>query len=57
MAECQMVNEFTVNNKKSIAENETENHDSLDQCIDSASAKEFYSLAQLIRGTPTRSKR
>ena len=47
-----MVNESTVTNNKSIAENETENHNSLDQCIDSASAKEFYSLAQLIRGHP-----
>ena len=45
-----MVNESTVNNVKSRAENETGNNDSLDQYIDRASAKYFYSPAQLIRG-------
>ena len=51
-AECQTVSESTVHHDKSIAKIETGNNDSLDQCIDRASAKDFYSLAQLIKGHP-----
>ena len=57
MAECQMVSESksTSKNHKSISNNQKDaeiTYESLDQCIESASAKEFYSLAQLIRDHP-----
>ena len=48
-----MVSESIINNHNNLNEvNVNKSYTSLDQCIDKASSKDYYSLAQLIRGHP-----
>ena len=56
-AECLMVSKKTNKNHNQFSANDfnsEEHYQSLDECIETASSREFYSLAQLIRGQPTK---